>query len=198
MISVMGVGLHNANGLKQSVYGKKVREKSRESHNHKPQPFPDPKRTRKPTNPNKHKPNKRTKSTKTSPPPPSPPPPPSTSEAAATPKGPKNTRTKRHTERHTTNRPAEQTTKQQRARPTPGPLLQNGQQTKPPGGPKHPYSQPTPTWVPMPLLIQKHTKPGPHKGPQLSQCTKAKTQKPNQSPQQTKTSTHSQLYRMPE
>ena len=37
------------------------------------------------------------------------------------PKRPKNTRTKRHTERHTTNRPAEQTTKQQRVRLTPGP-----------------------------------------------------------------------------
>ena len=45
---------------------KKVREKSRESHNRKPQPFPDPRRKRKPTNLNKHKPNKRTKSTKIS------------------------------------------------------------------------------------------------------------------------------------
>ena len=40
------------------VTRKKVREKSRESHNHKPRPFPDPKRERKPTNLNKHKPNK--------------------------------------------------------------------------------------------------------------------------------------------
>ena len=45
---------------------KKVREKSRESHNHKQQRFRDPKRKRKPTNLNKHKPNKRTKSTKIS------------------------------------------------------------------------------------------------------------------------------------
>ena len=51
----------------------------------------------------------------------------SPSETTATPEGLKNTRTKRHTERHTTNRPAEQTTKQQRARPTPGPSPQNGQ-----------------------------------------------------------------------
>ena len=76
---------------------KKVREKSRECHNHKPQPFKDPKRNRKPTNLNKHKPNKRTKSTKisslSSP-----------SEVIAILKGLKNTRTKRHTERHTTNR----------------------------------------------------------------------------------------------
>ena len=49
-----------------TLYLKKVREKSRECHNHKPQPFPDPKRKRKPTNPNKHKSNKRTKSTKIS------------------------------------------------------------------------------------------------------------------------------------
>ena len=47
----------------QKIVLKKVREKSRESHNHKPQPFPDPKRKRKPTNLNKHKPIKRTKST---------------------------------------------------------------------------------------------------------------------------------------
>ena len=52
--------------LKQHLFPKKVREKSRECHNHKPQPFPDPKRKRKPTNLNKHKPNKRTKSTKIS------------------------------------------------------------------------------------------------------------------------------------
>ena len=49
-----------------STLSKKVREKSRESHNHKSQPFPDPKRKRKPTNLNKHKQNKRTKSTKIS------------------------------------------------------------------------------------------------------------------------------------
>ena len=49
-----------------SLFKKKVREKSRECHNHKPQPFPDPKRKRKPTNLNKHKRNKRTKSTKIS------------------------------------------------------------------------------------------------------------------------------------
>ena len=49
-----------------TIWKKKVREKSRECHNHKLQPFPDPKRKRKPTNLNKHKPNKRTKSTKIS------------------------------------------------------------------------------------------------------------------------------------
>ena len=37
---------------------KKVRDKSRESHNHKLQPFPDTKRKKKSTNPNKHKSNK--------------------------------------------------------------------------------------------------------------------------------------------
>ena len=92
---------------------KKLREKSMECHNHKPQPFPDPNRKRKPTNPNKHKPNKHTKSTKIS--------------SLFPKRGNRNTkrteniRTKRHTERHTTNRLAEQTTKQQRVRLTPGP-----------------------------------------------------------------------------
>ena len=84
---------------------KKVREKSRECHNHKPQPFPDSKRKRKPTNPNKHKSNKRRKALRlalSSP-----------SEVIAILKGLKNTRTKLHMERHTTNRPVEETTKQQ-------------------------------------------------------------------------------------
>ena len=49
-----------------SKKAKKVREKSRESHNHKPQPFPDTKKKRKQTKPNKRKSNKRTKSTKIS------------------------------------------------------------------------------------------------------------------------------------
>ena len=94
MLSIKTICLYNFDSIKAHFYiVKKVREKSRECHNHKPQPFPDPKRKRKPTNPNKHEPNKRTKS-----------PPPSPSEAIATPKGPKNTRTKRHMERHTTNR----------------------------------------------------------------------------------------------
>ena len=50
------------------------------------------------------------------------------------PKGPKNTRTKQHKARHKINRLVEQTTKQQSARPTPGPPPQNGQQSKPLGG----------------------------------------------------------------
>ena len=122
-------------------FSKKVKKKSRECHNHKPQPLPDTKRKRKQTKPNKRKLNKRTKSTKTTPPhtPTAPPPPPphththittTTTEAIATPKGPKNTRTKQHKARHKTNRLAEQTTKQQRARPTPGPPPQNSQQDK--------------------------------------------------------------------
>ena len=75
---------------------KKVREKSRECHNHKPQPIPDPKRKRKPTNLNKHKPNKRTKSTTISSLFPK--------QGNRNIKGLKNTRTKWHMERHTTNR----------------------------------------------------------------------------------------------
>ena len=88
---------------------KKVREKSRECHNHKPQPLPDPKRKRKPTNLNKHKPNKRTKSTKIS--------------SLFPKRGNRNTkRTEKHKNNmNTTNRLAEQTTKQQRVRLTPGP-----------------------------------------------------------------------------
>ena len=76
---------------------KKVREKFRECHNHKPLPRPELKRKRKPTNLNKH--TNRTNVRKelrlalSSP-----------SEVIAILKGLKNTRTKWHTERHTTNR----------------------------------------------------------------------------------------------
>ena len=62
---------------------KKVREKSRESHNHKPQPFPDTKRKRKPTNPNRTNVRKALKLALSSP-----------SEVIAMLKGLKNTRTK--------------------------------------------------------------------------------------------------------
>ena len=74
----------------------KVRKKSRECHNHKPQPFLDPKRKRKPTNPNKHKSNKRTKSTKIGSLFPK--------RGNRNTKRTENTRTKWHTERHTTHR----------------------------------------------------------------------------------------------
>ena len=79
-----------------TITSKKIREKSRECHNHKPQPFPDPKRKGKPTNPNKHKPNKRTKSTMISSLFPK--------RGNRNTKRTENTRTKWHTERHTTNR----------------------------------------------------------------------------------------------
>ena len=45
------------------------------------------------------------------------------------PKGPKITRTKQHKASHKTNRPLEQTTKQQTARPTPGPPDRPAEQT---------------------------------------------------------------------
>ena len=72
---------------------KKVREKFRECHNHKPQPFPDPKRKRKPTSTNRTNVRKALRLTLSSP-----------SKVIAILKGLKNTRTKWHTERHTTNR----------------------------------------------------------------------------------------------
>ena len=146
---------------------KRVGEKSRECHNHKPQPFPDTKRKRKPTNPNKHKPNKRTKSTKISALFPK--------QGNRNTKRTENTRTKWHTERHTTNRPAEQTTKQQRARPAPGPPPQNDQQNKTPGVQSTPtVSQPHPGSR-CHSQYRNTQKFGSHKGPQLSQRTKAKT-----------------------
>ena len=75
---------------------KKVREKSRECHNHKQKPFQDSKRKGKPTSLNKQKPNKRTKSSKISSLFPK--------QSYRNTKRLKNTRTKWHTERHTTNR----------------------------------------------------------------------------------------------
>ena len=72
------------------VGSKKVREMSRECHNHKSQPFPDPKKKRKPTNRTNVR--KALRLALSSP-----------SEVIAIVKGLKNTRTKWHTERHTTN-----------------------------------------------------------------------------------------------
>ena len=98
--------------VNETVFKKKVREKSRKCHNHKPQPFPDPKRKRKPTNPNKHKSNKRTKSTNIS--------------SLFPKRGNRNTkRTKKHKNKMTHGKtysksPCRINTKQQRVRLTPG------------------------------------------------------------------------------
>ena len=88
----------------------------------------------------------------------------SQSEVIATLKGLKNTRTKRHKARHTTNR-RRINHKATKSKTNTGTIALERRRANHREwgwgvrrGPKHPHSQPTPPWVSMPLFIQKYLK----------------------------------------